>query len=200
MISSKLIFDWKVDQFGWPTKAKARLVARGDMQREYIDFGDLYAPTVASSSVRLLAALACEHDLELCHFDIDQAFVRADLAEDVYMRLPEGCGSLSGKVVKLSKSLYGLRQASRQWYALLKKCLLALGFVQCLADSCVRLVEGGKVVMHLVVHVDDILPWERRKGVISSVRISDVSFQSSRWASSSGTRGAFTRETGRQKG
>ena len=135
MISSKLIFDWKVDQFGWPTKAKARLVARGDMQREYIDFGDLYAPTVASSSVRLLAALACEHDLELCHFDIDQAFVRADLAEDVYMRLPEGCGSLSGKVVKLSKSLYGLRQASRQWYALLKKCLLALGFVQCLADS-----------------------------------------------------------------
>ena len=103
MISSKLIFDWKVDQFDWPTKAKARLVARVDMQREYIDFVDLYAPTVASSSVRLLDALACELDLELCHFDIDQAFVRADLVEDV-MRLPEGCGSLSGKVVKLSKS------------------------------------------------------------------------------------------------
>ena len=49
----------------------------------------------------------------------------------------------------------GLRQASRQWYALLKKGLLALGFVQCLADSCVfRLVEGGEVAMHLVVHVD----------------------------------------------
>ena len=73
------------------------------------------------------------------------------------MRLPEGCRSLSGRVVKLSRSLYGLRQASRQWYALLKKCRLALGFVQCLADSSVfRLVEGGKVVMHLVVHVDDI--------------------------------------------
>ena len=98
------------------------------MQREYIDFGDLYAPTVASSSVRLLAALACELDLELGHFDIDQAFVRADLAEDVYMRLPEGCGSWSGKVVKLSKSLHGLRPASRQWCALLKKCL---GFGVC---------------------------------------------------------------------
>ena len=45
MISSKLIFDWNVDEFGWPTKAKVRLVARSDMQREYIDFGDLYAPT-----------------------------------------------------------------------------------------------------------------------------------------------------------
>ena len=98
VISSKLIFGWKVDQFGWPTKAKARLVARNDVQREYIDFGDLYALTVASSSVRLLAALACEHDQELCYFDKDQAFVRADLAEDVYMRLPEGCGSLSGRL------------------------------------------------------------------------------------------------------
>ena len=64
---------------------------------------------------------------------------------------------------------------------MLKKCLLVLEFVQCLADSCVfRLVEGGKVVMHLVVHVDDIFAVGRRKGVISSVRISDVSFQSSR--------------------
>ena len=49
-----------------------------------------------------------------CHFDVDQAFVRADLKEDVFMRLPEGCGALSGKIIKLNKSLYGLRQASRQ--------------------------------------------------------------------------------------
>ena len=51
------------------------------------------------------------------------------------MRLSEGCSELSGKIVKLNKSLHGLRQASRQCYAMLKKCLLALGFEQCLADS-----------------------------------------------------------------
>ena len=127
------------------------------MQKEYVDFGDLYAPTVSSSSVRLLAALAVELNLDLCHFDIDQAFVRAPLKEDIFMQLPEGCGALSGKVVQLNKSLYGLRQASREWYALLKKCLLALGFEQCLADSCVfRLIEEGKIALLLVVHVDDI--------------------------------------------
>ena len=84
---------------------KARLVARDDMQREFVDFADLYAPTVATSSVRLLAAFANEYDLELCHFDVDQAFVCADQNEDVFMRLPEGCGALSGKIVKLNKSM-----------------------------------------------------------------------------------------------
>ena len=44
------------------------------------------------------------------------------------MTLLEGCGELSGKIVKLNRNLYGLRQASRQWYAMLKKFVLALGF------------------------------------------------------------------------
>ena len=74
----------------------------------------MYAPTVATSSIPLLAAFVNEYDLELCHFDVDQASVRADLKEDVLMRLPEGCGALCGKIVKLNRSLYGLRQASRQ--------------------------------------------------------------------------------------
>ena len=74
------------------------------------------------------------------------------------------------QIVKLNKSLCGLRQASRQWIAMLKKCLLVLGFEQCLADSCVfRLIQGGIVVLIIVVHVDDIFPWGRR-GVISLVR------------------------------
>ena len=111
-----------------------------------MDFADLYPPTVATSSVRLLVTFANEYDLELCHFHVDQAFVRADLKEGVFMRLPEGCGALSGKNVNLNKSLHGLRQASRQWYAMLKKCLLALGFEQCLADSCdFRLIRGAIV-------------------------------------------------------
>jgi len=83
---------------------KSRLVARGDMQRANVDFGELYSPTVAVSSVRLLAAMACEQDLALRHFDIEQAFVQSELEEDVFMRLPPGCGSLSGKIVRLCYS------------------------------------------------------------------------------------------------
>ncbi|CAB1099818.1 unnamed protein product [Ectocarpus sp. CCAP 1310/34] len=127
------------------------------MQRASIDFGELFAPTVSVSSVRLLAALACEQNLDLCHFDIQQAFVQSELDEDVFMRLPEGCGRLSGLIVKLCKSLYGLKQASRHWHAHLTRCLLLLGFLQCLADACVfRLMEEGHVAMIIVVHVDEI--------------------------------------------
>ena len=84
------------------------------MQKANLDFGELYAPRVAVSSILFLVALACEQDLSLRHFDVDQAFVQSDLEEEALMQLPQGCGKLSGKVVKLSRSLYGVRQASRR--------------------------------------------------------------------------------------
>ena len=73
------------------------------------------------------------------------------------MRLPQGSGRLSGKIVRLNKSLYRLKQASRQRHAHFTKCLLKIVYVQRLADERVfRLMEEGSVVMTVVVHVDDI--------------------------------------------
>ena len=148
-INERWAFGWEADEYGWPTKTKARLVAREDEQRMNIDFGELFAPTVAVSNVRLLTPMACVLDLDLFHFDFEQAFVQSDLEENVYMRLPQGCGKMSGKTVRLNKSLYGLKQASRQWHAHLTRCLLSLGFVQCLDDACaIRLMEVGRIVMN----------------------------------------------------
>ena len=101
-------------------------------------------------------AIACELNLDVCHFDVEQAFVQSKLDEDVFLRLPKGCGRLSGKIVRLNKSLYGLEQASRPWHAHLTTCLKTLNFQQCLADACIfRLVEEGRVAIIVVVHVDD---------------------------------------------
>ena len=165
VIDAKWVYTWKVDEQGWVVKAKSRLVARGFKQREGIDFGETFAPTVSSSCVRLLSAIACEYDLDLCHFDVDQAFVQSRLDENVFLRLPRGCGKMSGKVVRLNKSLYGLKQASRTWHAHLTMCLLRLGFEQCLTDVCVfRLTEDGRVTIIAVVHVDDnfAVGWKER--------------------------------------
>ena len=60
--------------------------------------------------------------------------------------------------MRLNKSLYGLKQASRSYHAHLTSCLKTLVFQQCLADACVfRLVEEGRVAIIAVVRVDDTL-------------------------------------------
>ena len=84
-----------------------------------------------------MAAVACELQLDLCHFDVQQAFVQAELNEVALMRMPQGCGALSGRVVRLNRSLYGLKQASRSWHSHLLVRLKSLGFEQSLAGACV---------------------------------------------------------------
>ena len=69
--------------------------------------------TASSASNRLLAALASLLDLDLGHFDVEQAFVQSDLDAEMYVGLVPGRGSMSGKMVRLNKSVYGLEQASR---------------------------------------------------------------------------------------
>ena len=65
-----------MDEYEWLVKTKSSLIVRGFKQREgVVDFSEMFAPTVSSFCVRLLSAIACECDLDLCHFDADQAFV-----------------------------------------------------------------------------------------------------------------------------
>ena len=157
MIDAKRVYTWKVDDHGWVVKTKSRLVARGFKQRKRVDFSETFAPTVSSSCVRLLSAIACKFDLYLCHVNVDQASVQSDLEIDAFLRLPKGRGDLSGKVIRLNKPLYGLKQASRTWHAHLTTCLKILGSDQCMTDVYVfRLIENGRVAITAVIQVDDI--------------------------------------------
>ena len=122
------------------------------------------APTSATLCIRLMVAIACELQLDLCHFDVQQAFVQAEPKDVVLMRMPKGCGALSGKVVRLNRSLYGLKQASRSWHSHPVIRLKSLGFEQSLADACVfRLIEAGSVSIIAMVHVDDIFAVGRKE-------------------------------------
>ena len=122
------MYSWKSDEFGNVVRAGTRLVSKRFGQREGIDFFDTFSPCPSVMSIRLLAAFACELNLDLCQFDAEQAFVQSDLDEDGYIRLPLGCGALSGKVVRLRHSLYSLKQASRAWHYDLVRGMKALGF------------------------------------------------------------------------
>ena len=144
-------------------RSKARMVARGFPQREGIDYLETFPPGPCVPSIRLLTAIPFEMGLDLCHLDAEQAFVQSTLDEEMYLRLPQGCEALSGNVVKLARSLYGLKQASRTWHDHLVRAMRCLGFEQCAAGGCVmRLVENGTVSMVVVVHVDDIFSVGRK--------------------------------------
>ena len=153
-----MVFAGKVGKDGNIVKSKARLVARGFSQMHTADFLETYAPTPAASSVKLLVAIAVKNDWQLRQLDVKQAFIQADLDFNVFIKLPDGCGDKSGKVVKLNKSVYGLKQASRRWAMHLGDVIVRkMGMEQCKVDPCVfRLIRDGVVVMIVCVHVDDI--------------------------------------------
>ena len=74
------------------------------------------------------------------------------------MKLPPGCGSVSGTVARLNKSLHGLKQTSITLYKRLGLDLKKIGFEQSMSDPCVlRFIMGDEVVGMVAIHVDDIL-------------------------------------------
>ena len=73
-------------------RAKTSLVARGFKLRKGIDSFETLAPTPAAPCFRLLAGIAFELGLGLCQFDAEQAFIQANLDQDVSVRLRQGCG------------------------------------------------------------------------------------------------------------
>jgi len=114
-ISLKWVYKLKKDEKGMVTRHKARLVARGFMQQEGIDFEDAFAPVARMESVRVLLALAAQEGWKVHHMDVKSAFLNGDLKEEVYVRQPPGfaVAGEEGKVYRLRKALYGLRQAPR---------------------------------------------------------------------------------------
>ena len=158
LISAKWVFKVKMDAQGNVERFKARLVARGFMQREGIDFNEVYAPVSKYTTVRALLSMAAAEDLELHQLDIKTAFLNGELEETIYMKQPEGYEEGGPSMVcHLHKSLYGLRQAPRAWHARLKTELESMGFTASDADPGLYTanLKDGKVF--ILVYVDDIL-------------------------------------------
>ena len=84
------MYKFKRDELGAIVKHKASLVTRGFVQREGIDFEEVFAPIVRMESVRLLLALAAAKDWRVHHLDVKLAFLNGELTEMVFVRQPPG--------------------------------------------------------------------------------------------------------------
>ncbi|KAJ9555756.1 hypothetical protein OSB04_010370 [Centaurea solstitialis] len=145
-VASKWIFKTKRDCNGNVERYKARLVAKGFTQKDGIDYKDTFSPVSKKDSLRIIMALVAHYDLELHQMDVKTAFLNGELQEEVYMSQPEGY-TLKGqedKVCKLKKSIYGLKQASRQWYLKFNETINAFGFEENVVDPCIYLKISGR--------------------------------------------------------
>ena len=149
-------------------------MAKGFLQKEGIDYQEVFAPTGNQDSLRLLFAMAAQHKLILNSVDVKTAFLYGVLEEDIYLKQPEGCvdPKFPNHVWKLDKAIYGLKQASRVWYQKLKTILTAMDYVVSPCDPAIfyRYEDDGQRSF-LFVFVDDIIVAHSIQSYIDSIKL-----------------------------
>ncbi|CAI7868975.1 unnamed protein product [Closterium sp. NIES-53] len=98
--------------------------------------------------------------------DITTAFLNGIILEELYMMQPEGLDDGSGRVCRLKKAIYGLKQAPGAWYHKLEETLLAGGFKKSECDDKLFLLQEKEQFLMLLVYVDDILLFSESAAMI----------------------------------
>ena len=157
-IACKWVFKTKYDAFGFLTKFKVRLVAKGFLQKFGLDYSEVFSPVSKMTTLRLLLAYAAANNLELKQLDVATAFLNGELDEQVYVTIPPGLTqAYPHKCLHLRKAIYGLKQAPRVWWLKLSHTLLSNGFTTSYADTCLFYRQGKHGLVYLLTYVDDIL-------------------------------------------
>ena len=150
-------------------KHKARLCAHGGMQQWGENYWETYSPVVNMLTVRLLLLICKIHNLESRSIDFVLAFPQAELEEDIWMELPLGVDvgeEYEGEyLLKLKRNLYGLKQASHNWFNHLKEGLEHRGLRPSEVDPCLYLKNG----LAVLTYVDDCILISTSKQAIDTL-------------------------------
>jgi hypothetical protein len=106
-----------------------------------------------------MVAVATQLDWELHQMDVKTAFLNGDLNEVIYTQQPEGFVDPESPnlVLKLNKSVYGLKQAGRSWYFKIDEVLRKFGFSHLHTDPCLYQLVGSGYTIWIALYVDDLL-------------------------------------------
>ena len=125
-----------------------------------MDYFETFAPVARLVSIQFIFARAARNDWEINMFNFHSAYLNGVLneGETIFMEQPphHEMADCSRYIVKLRKSLYGLKQARRKWYDTLCKVLIDIGFQRSAADPVVFFICMGNDIAILFIHVDDM--------------------------------------------
>ncbi|KAI0504736.1 hypothetical protein KFK09_015689 [Dendrobium nobile] len=159
VLGCKWTYRTKIHADGSIAKYKARLVALGNNQEFGTDYTETFSPVAKLPTIRILLAIAIQHDWPVQQLDVANAFLHGHLQETVHMKQPRGFEDPihPNYVCRLHKSLYGLKQAPRQWYNTFTEQLLLLGFINSKSDPSLFIFKNNNAQIFLLIYVDDIL-------------------------------------------
>ena len=157
VVKSKIAFR-VTREFDGSLKYKARLVAKGFTERKGYDYFHTFAPVAQSKSVRMILHIAATEDWEIRNLDVGGAYLEADIDTELYMEIPREFSVTGNNIVRLRKSIYGLKQSGELWNSHINSILQEMNFVRCPEDPCVyfRSNENTGERTILCLYVDDI--------------------------------------------
>jgi hypothetical protein len=120
---------------------------------------ETFAPVAKMGTIRTLISCAANFGWPLHQLEVKNAFLHGDLQEEVYMEIPPGLfkPETVGKVCRLKKKLYDLKQSPCAWFDRFRRALCSMGFKQCNGDHTVFYRHSGRRIMMLAVYMDDII-------------------------------------------
>ena len=132
-------------------KYKARLVALGNQQKSS-SYDMIKSNTARSASVKMLMAIQAKTGAKSMILDVKGAYLKSSIKEwkeeNLFIRLPDG------RIKKLEKYIYGLKQAGAEWESNITSTLLDAGYKQSV-DPLVLSKRIGKDFIIMSLHVDD---------------------------------------------
>lgn len=129
---------------------------RGFQQQDRLDHSEIYAPVAKLPTLRILLAIACKYNLNISQMDVKNAFLNGEIEEEVYLKLPKGIEVTdNNKVLKLQKSLYGLKKSPKNWNDRFNNFMIKQGFERSKADYCLYYKKNLK--FYLLLYVDDLI-------------------------------------------
>ncbi len=148
----------KQDEHGNTVRYKARTCVNGSQQVEGIHYTDTTAPVPAAATIRTVLSIAAAKSMKIRQWDFETAFLNSPLEEEIYVHPPFGTTLPKGKCWRLKKCIYGLKQASRNWFGCLKAALEKAGLKQTEADPCLFIgKDEHRRDYYFLFHVDDVL-------------------------------------------